>query len=1348
MKSVYSFLLLAAIAFFMVTDVHAQAKVVWANGGVGTATSSNAEYLNTTMTSYPLKNMNITDDGLGGMIMTWATYVSGSYYIQAQRINSAGALMWTTSGAGMQVQKSGTNYYRVSQCVGDNAGGAYIAWCGTDPSTNTEKHFIQHVSATGALLWGATGYILTPSGYYSLPYSTQGSYIQMEKDGAGGAMVTYYAYTSSTTTGTVYAARVSGTGATPTFGWTGAPIAILAHTGSETMYSSVSPVICSDRSQGAWIAWHTYQSPLYYNRLAHINSSGSVVVNRQLQSSSYYAQGSYGYQIVNDGGTGGIIMYVPTSSPAGRSNQIQGIGFDGNGNLRWGPAALCGAYDYYQYYGRMASDGAGGAYVVHYDGWNWGGMQLEHISSTGSLLFNPYGSPAGKFLDGPGTSSYPPYIDNTYGQVINDGVGNAIVSWTQNNTVYIQKYRASDGATMWGSGGFSIGANGTYPQLTSDNIGGAFMTWMKSGTSDLWSQHVIDLAMAPQGKCNLTTLNFGTARVGTPLTLSGLTVQSTAGSFPLTVGGSSSAFGRAAISTAMPINIPLNTTAPLTASFNPPRNGLTYDTLFILTTDPVNSPYKVIVSGTGIYPHFSGFDTMNVAATHAGGSVTYQRDYVITNTGTDYLTINGASFTGGDASNFTVLSTFPFTILPGVSKPIRIGFTPTTAASKVTTMLIQSDDSVATKSVQVSGRGIVPHLVAANAVAFPFTVVDLRSSQRSLLISNSGTEDLIIKPGTNITGTNASEFSIVSTPLPLTIAPGTTGQINLQFTPVVTLGPRSATLNVVSNFDSTLQLFGTTNYLVSLTGTGVDGAPDMQFAQQVNFGRLHVNKFDTVTFRITNTANATKRLIIRDYSLAGPFAGSYKIVNPPSVPDTIGIPGYRDLRIRFVASQEGTIPASLRMATNAADYPVEVPLFGTGVKGSVSANPVAFGKVALNVCKDTTLHIVNYGADALTISSFSLVGPAALAYTVVGNATMTIPAAGSGDIHLRFCPVNVGNADVTGRIITSDGDTTLVAITGTGANAGSLQAATSMDFGLVAITQTINKQLHVTNSGDIPVTITDVHFTGAATTAYSTNLTVPTVIDAGASIDVNIAFSSNTGGQKDANIVFVTSDNGATSVSLKGWATPDPFAAEPRQLFDTTIASGTQTSELVHVANFTTGPRQIQALAITGPGASAYRISHPFSWPLDVNGQGNDSVVVTFSPQSVGLFMATLEMTLSPATAGDPSETIRIALTGSGRTPTDVRTGDALPQACALWQNYPNPFTNVTSIAFSVPDRSPVSLKLYDVMGRMVRELVNGTREAGTYDVELSSDGLAAGLYTYELTYNGITKSRVMQVVK
>ena len=88
------------------------------------------------------------------------------------------------------------------------------------------------------------------------------------------------------------------------------------------------------------------------------------------------------------------------------------------------------------------------------------------------------------------------------------------------------------------------------------------------------------------------------------------------------------------------------------------------------------------------------------------------------------------------------------------------------------------------------------------------------------------------------------------------------------------------------------------------------------------------------------------------------------------------------------------------------------------------------------------------------------------------------------------------------------------------------------------------------------------------------------------------------------------------------------------------------------------------------------------------------------------------------------------------------------PFAYRLEQNYPNPFNPVTMIRFSLICPSRVTLRVYDVAGRLVRTVVDGTMEAGEHSLPFDAEGLASGIYFYRLKAARFEKTRKMVVLR
>ncbi len=84
----------------------------------------------------------------------------------------------------------------------------------------------------------------------------------------------------------------------------------------------------------------------------------------------------------------------------------------------------------------------------------------------------------------------------------------------------------------------------------------------------------------------------------------------------------------------------------------------------------------------------------------------------------------------------------------------------------------------------------------------------------------------------------------------------------------------------------------------------------------------------------------------------------------------------------------------------------------------------------------------------------------------------------------------------------------------------------------------------------------------------------------------------------------------------------------------------------------------------------------------------------------------------------------------------------------SLSQNYPNPFNPTTKIDYSIKEGGHVTLKVYDILGRVVAELVNENKPAGNYTVEFNAANLPSGVYIYKLTAGKFTAAKKLMLMK
>ncbi len=102
----------------------------------------------------------------------------------------------------------------------------------------------------------------------------------------------------------------------------------------------------------------------------------------------------------------------------------------------------------------------------------------------------------------------------------------------------------------------------------------------------------------------------------------------------------------------------------------------------------------------------------------------------------------------------------------------------------------------------------------------------------------------------------------------------------------------------------------------------------------------------------------------------------------------------------------------------------------------------------------------------------------------------------------------------------------------------------------------------------------------------------------------------------------------------------------------------------------------------------------------------------------------------------------------TGDQVTGVSRTEDVPVRFALSQNYPNPFNPTTNIGYRIANAGFVSLKVYDVLGREVRTLVNEVKKPGSYEVGFDAGNLPSGVYFYRLQAGDVSITKKLVLVK
>ncbi len=91
---------------------------------------------------------------------------------------------------------------------------------------------------------------------------------------------------------------------------------------------------------------------------------------------------------------------------------------------------------------------------------------------------------------------------------------------------------------------------------------------------------------------------------------------------------------------------------------------------------------------------------------------------------------------------------------------------------------------------------------------------------------------------------------------------------------------------------------------------------------------------------------------------------------------------------------------------------------------------------------------------------------------------------------------------------------------------------------------------------------------------------------------------------------------------------------------------------------------------------------------------------------------------------------------------------NSLPSSFRLFQNYPNPFNPTTTINYSVPKSSFVTLKVYDILGREIKTLVDDEKPSGNYKVEFNGSNLSSGIYFYRMQAGSFVETKKLILLK
>ncbi|MFN8396063.1 MAG: T9SS type A sorting domain-containing protein [Bacteroidia bacterium] len=321
-------------------------------------------------------NAAIVTDMAGGAIITWSDMRSGvNWDIHAQRVDSNGAVKWTSNGVGIATKTEREDNEKI---ISDGAGGAIIVWEQERPSNQTWDIWAQRVNANGQVLWTSCGVAVVSDASNRINPKVQ-------SDNHGGAYIVWQDGRSGVDFD-IYGQHLNASG-NRLWGATGKAIAAIV--GSQTN-PKIDP---DDHSGGIYVAWTDTRlnNPGTDIYAARIDSNGNAfwAANGVAVSTALNSQSAL--DIVSDPIISGLI--VTWKDNRGGSYDIYAQKITELGAPSWTPngIAICTASGD-QLNPNITADMAGGAIIVWQDssGSDWS-IRSQRVSGTGVTIWSPNG---------------------------------------------------------------------------------------------------------------------------------------------------------------------------------------------------------------------------------------------------------------------------------------------------------------------------------------------------------------------------------------------------------------------------------------------------------------------------------------------------------------------------------------------------------------------------------------------------------------------------------------------------------------------------------------------------------------------------------------------------------------------------------------------------------------------------------------------------------------------------------------------------------------------------------------------------------------------------------------------
>lgn len=621
-------------------------------------------------------------------------------------------------------------------------------------------------------------------------------------------------------------------------------------------------------------------------------------------------------------------------------------------------------------------------------------------------------------------------------------------------------------------------------------------------------------------------------------------------------------------------------------------------------------------------------------------NTTVDKVLTVANTGTASLSVTSSTFTGTDASAFSIVSGgAPFTVAQNGTHQITVRFTSLRGGSAQKTAALSLVSNAPTSPTSASLTGLVIDPVATKMMAsidFGSRRMDSTHVASFTVLRNTGNDTLNISSLSLGGADGGGAIRILSSTAASRLAPDSTLTVRLQITP----NARSAfNASLVVNHDDS-----TASTTFSVTGTGV--APLIALSKDsLDHGSIRVQSEAFAELWVRNTGNATMSVL--GFAFIGADSTAFQILSPNTLPKTVAAGDSMLVRVRFSPAARRAYRTVVRMRTDAIPATVDMTLVGRGLAPVVFAPSLAvIGSAPLGGSVESTVGIRNIGDASMTVGALTLGGAHAAEYRVVGP---TVPATvAPGDslvVRVRLEPTTAGtrSADLIVSCDDPQSSTVQIALAGSGLQ-GQLSriSGSRIDFGDVTIATMIERELRLANSGSAALTITSMGSAGSSAFVVAAP-SLPLTLQPGDSLSVPVRFLPTATGAANA-LVTITSNGMESSVEVQ---LAGRGVAPGLALSRSAIAFGSVPTNQTRIDSFivrNTGamPLNDVVIALNGGAEAAFEIVSA-TGPFVIAAGESQSVVVRLRQQSsAGALASSVRVTAAGGALSDVALTANI----------------------------------------------------------------------------------------------------------